>query len=128
MTMTLFFFLVEAVVIRGSDRLVLGNPLDGSSPTPTSSVAGPTHSRAPYLLLKGNWAGEGGREGIRLPPRAGTHFHSPSSLRPPLSAWWQESRGFSAFREAASCCLCLRDGRERLHQSISVSGSHRRCY
>ena len=58
-----------------------------------------------------------------MPPRAGTRFHSPPSLRPPLSARWQEGRGFSAFCGAASCCRCLREGRVRLHQSISLSHS-----
>jgi len=123
MTITLLFFLAKAVVICGTDRLVLGDPLDGSSSSPTSSVAGPSHSRAPYLLLKGNWAGEGGQEGILLPCQAETRFHSPPSLKSPLSTRWQEGRGFSAFRGAASCCLYLREGRERLHQSISLSYS-----
>ena len=107
--------------MHGADWLIPGNTLDGSSPA--SSFVGPSHSRAPYLLLKGNWASEGGQEGIRLPPRAGTRFHSPPSLRSPLSARWQEGRGFSVFRGAASCCLGLREGRVRLHQSISLSHS-----
>jgi len=38
-----------------------------------------------------------GQGGIPLPPRAGTCFHSPPSLRSPLSARWQEGRGFLLF-------------------------------
>ncbi|KAK4810833.1 hypothetical protein QYF61_008805 [Mycteria americana] len=45
----------EAVVIRGAGWLTLGNSLDG--PSPTSSFAWPSSSRAPYLLYKGNWEG-----------------------------------------------------------------------
>jgi len=44
---------------------------------PVPHIPGPR-----ILLLKGNWAGEGGREGIRLPSRAGTHFRSPHLLGP----------------------------------------------
>ena len=121
MTFTLLVFLTGAVIIHGADQLVLGNPLDG--PSPTSSFAWPSHSRALYLLLEGNWGGEGGQEGIRLLPQTGTRFHSPLSPRSPLSAWWQEGRGSSASRGAASCCLGLREGRVRLHQSISLSHS-----
>jgi len=107
--------------MRGADQLFLGNPLDG--PSRTSSFGCPSHSRTLYLLLKGSRAGEGGQEGIYLPPRAGTHFHSPLSLTSPLSARWREHRGSSASRGAASCYLGLREGRERLHQLILRSRS-----
>jgi len=66
---------------------------------------------------------EGGQKGIHLLPQTGTCFHPPLSLRSPLSAWWQEGRGFSAFRGATSCCLGLREGRVQLHQSISLPHS-----
>jgi len=63
---TLLFFLAREVITCGADQLVLGNPLGGSSPT--SSFVGPSYSRGPYQLLKGNWGGEGGQEGIHLLP------------------------------------------------------------
>ena len=121
MTITLLLFLTEAVIIHGADWLLLGNPPDEPSPAP--SFAWPSHSGTPYLFCKGNWGGEGGRERILLPLRAGTRFHSPLSLRSHPCAWWQEGRGSSASCRAASCCLGLRDGRVRLHQSISLSHS-----
>jgi len=66
MTITLLFFSVEAVVMRGADCLALGNPVCGLSSA--SSFACPSGSRASYLLHKGTWGGEGGRKGIHLPP------------------------------------------------------------
>jgi len=41
------FFLIGAVIMCGTDLLVLGNPLDGASLS--SSFAWTSHSRAPYL-------------------------------------------------------------------------------
>jgi len=64
MTITLLFSLAGAVVVCGADLLIRGNPLNG--PSPASSFAGPSHFKALYLLLKGNWEGEGAQEGIHL--------------------------------------------------------------
>ena len=86
MTITLLFVFVEAVVMRGADCLALGNLVRG--PSSTLSFAWPSGSRASYLLCKSTWGGEGGQEGIRLPPPARTHFHSPLSLRSSPSAFW----------------------------------------
>jgi len=112
---------VEAVVMCGVDCLALGNAMHG--PSSASSFVCLSGSRASYLLRKGTWGGEGGREAICLLPRAGTRFHCPLSLRSSPSAWWQEGRGSSASHGASILCACFGDGRAWVHQPISLSHS-----
>ena len=107
--------------MRGADCLGLGKPVRG--PSSASSFACPSGSIASYLLRQGTWCGEGGQEGIRLPPRAGTRFHSPLSLRCSPSAWWREGRGSSASCGTSILCACFGGGRAWLHQSVSPSHS-----
>ena len=121
MTITLLFFLPVAVVMRGADWFPLVNPFDGS--LSVSSSSWPLSSRASYLLCKGTWEGEVGQERIRLLRRAGICFHPPPSLRSPSSPWWQEGRGPSPSLDASIWCARLRDGREWLYQSISLSSA-----
>jgi len=64
MTVTLLFFFMEAVVMRGADCLALGNPVRG--PSSALSFACPSSSRASYLLRKGTWGGQGGWQGNLL--------------------------------------------------------------
>lgn len=54
-------------------------------PSSTFSFPWSSDSRASYLLYKGSWKGEVGREGIGLPQ---SHFYSSPSLRSHPSAWW----------------------------------------
>jgi len=63
---------------------------------------------------------EAGR-GFACPPEQGPVSIPPHLFGPLFLLWWQEGRGFSALRGAASCCLCVREGRVLLHQSNSLS-------
>ena len=88
-TITHLLFLVEVVLIQEVRSSDLGDDTSGvdglSSP---SSIAWPSTSRASYLLYRGTWGGEVGKEGLRLPPRAWTCLHSLFSFELLPSARW----------------------------------------
>ena len=109
MTTTLLSFRVEAVVRCGVNRFTRGN-LTGGPPS-TVSLTPPSSPRASNLLCRGTWGAEDGRDGGCPPRRAGTCFHSSSSLK--LLLGGGEDRELTAAPSASRfpSTTCLQGGR-----------------
>ena len=109
MTTTLLPFRVEAVMRRRVNCLTQGN-LTGGPPS-TVSLTPPSSSRASNLLCSGTWGAEDGWDGGCPPRRAGTCFHSSSSLK--LLLGGGEDRELTAAPSAGRFLspTCLQGGR-----------------
>lgn len=97
--------------------------LNCNRPSSTSSLDWPSTSRAPYLLCRGSWEGEVGKEGVRLQPRAWLCLHGLLSFRLLPSAWPQEDTGAPRPRcvFSAGCSLLLPVTTKRLWHCLQES-------
>lgn len=118
MTTIHLFFLVGAVLIQYTDL----HDLDITSEPyiQCSSILFRSTCKAAYLLCIGPWEGGGVPEGTCMFGQAGP---GPLSSRSVLSVGWRETRETPLLSVPSACQACLREGRKRLQQSISLSDS-----
>jgi len=108
-TVTCLFFLLVVVVIQGVDLSDLSNISGVHGPSCTSSLVWHSTSRSSYLLYRGTWECEVGKEGLHLSP----FFRSLLSFKllPSVCRGGEYRILQSCFFSCDSSCVCLRQGR-----------------